>query len=56
MKHESESDTNCDWCIWKIPKRLMKGQEDLKIRGKVGIIQTSALLRSARIPRRVLLT
>ena len=30
-----------------IPKGLMKGLEDLEIRGQVDTIQTSALLRSA---------
>ena len=39
-----------------IPKGLVKGLEDLKIRGQVEIIQTRALLRSARILRRVLET
>ena len=35
-----------------IPKSLVKGLKDLEIRGQVESIQTSALLRSARIPRR----
>ena len=35
---------------------LIMGQEDLEIRGPVEAIQTTALLRSARIPRRVLET
>ena len=39
-----------------IPKGLMKGLEDLEIRGRVEDIQTTALLRSARIQRRVLET
>ena len=33
---------------------LVQGQEDLKIRGLVETIQTRALLRLARIQRRVL--
>ena len=33
-----------------IPKGLVKGQEDLEIRGRVETIQTIALFRSARIP------
>ena len=37
-------------------KRLVKGQEDLEIRGRVETILTTALLRSARIRRRVLET
>ena len=39
-----------------IPKALVKGLEDLEIRGEVETIQTPALLRSARILRRVLET
>ena len=37
-------------------KILVRGLEDLKIRGQVETIQSTALLRSARIPRRVLVT
>ena len=33
---------------------LVQGLEDLKIRGRVGIIQTTKLLKSARTLRRVL--
>ena len=36
-----------------VTKGLLKGQEDLEIRGQVVTIQTTALLRSARIPRRL---
>ena len=39
-----------------IPKGLVKGLEDLEIRGQVETIQTTALLRLARILRRVLET
>ena len=39
-----------------IPKRLVKGLEDLKIKGQVETIQITALLRSARILRGVLET
>ena len=35
---------------------LLKGQEDLEVSGRVETIQTAALLRTARIPRRVLET
>ena len=38
-----------------IPKSLVKGLEDLEIRGRAETIQTIELLRSARILRRVLL-
>ena len=37
-----------------IPKCLVKGHEDVEIRGQVESIQTTALSRSARILRRVL--
>ena len=39
-----------------ITKGLLKGLEDLEIGGRVETIQTTALLRTARIPRRVLET
>ena len=39
-----------------IPKGLVKGLEDLEIRGQVETIQTTAGLRSARILKRVLKT
>ena len=35
-------------------KELVQGQEDLEIKGRVETIQTTALLRSARILRKVL--
>ena len=37
-------------------KGLVKGLKDLEIRGRVETIKTKTLLRSARIPRRVLET
>ena len=39
-----------------VPKGLVHGLEDLEIRGQVETIQTTALLRSTRILRRVLET
>ena len=39
-----------------VTERLLKGLEDLEIRGRVETILTTALLRSARILRRVLET
>ena len=39
-----------------ITKGLLKGQEDLKVGGRVKTIQTTALLRTARILRRILET
>ena len=37
-----------------VTERLIKGLEDFEIRGRVETIQTTTLLRSARILRRVL--
>ena len=37
-------------------KRLLKGLEDLEVGGRVETIQTTALLRTTRMPRRVLET
>ena len=39
-----------------VTKGLLKGLEDLEVGGPVEIIQTTALLKTARIPRRVLET
>ena len=39
-----------------VRKGLIQGVEDLEIRGRLKTIQTTALLRSARILRRVLET
>ena len=39
-----------------ITKGLLKGMEDLEVGGRVETIQTTALLRTARILRRVLET
>ena len=40
--------------LGKVTKGLVQGMEDLEIRGREETIQTTALLRSARILRRVL--
>ena len=40
----------------KVTKGLLKGLDDLEIRGRAETIQTTALLRTARILRRVLET
>ena len=40
----------------KVTKGLLKGLEDLEVGGRVEAIQTTALLRIARILRRVLET
>ena len=52
MEHED----NVIGTVGTIPKVLEKELEDLEIRGRVKTIQTTALLKSARILRRVLET
>ncbi len=39
-----------------VTKRLLKGLEDFEVGGRVETIQTTALLRTARILRRVMET
>ena len=48
VEHEDDVDTNCNWCTWNGPQKT-KG---LDICGRIGTIQTTVLLRSARIFRR----
>ena len=55
MEYESDDYTNCDWCSWYSHRRIGKCTEGyLEITGLVENIQTTALLRSARILRGVL--
>ena len=42
--------------LGKIPRVLLRGLEELKIRRRAEIVQTTAFLRPARILRRVLVT
>ena len=42
--------------FWTVTKGLLKGLEDLEVSGRVVTIQTTTLLRTARILRRVLET
>ena len=56
MEHESDNYSNHDWYVPYSHQILLKGHEDLEIRGRMEIIQTTLLLRSARILRRVLET
>ena len=51
MKHEGDSNIT-----WNDLQKFDKGLEKWKIGGRVGPIQTTALLRSARILRRLLET
>ena len=48
--------SNCNWCVWNSNSGITKGVEDLEVGGRVETIQTTALLRTARILRRVLET
>ena len=52
MENESEGDTNCNWRARYNHQSI--GIGDLDIRGRVETIQTTTLLKSARILRRVL--
>ena len=56
MEREGDSDTNCNWCTWKISKGLVRGLAKLEIGGRIESIQVTALRRSARILRRALET
>ena len=56
LEHESDDCTNCNWCSWCSHQRIGTGLEDLEIKWRVETIQTTALLRWARILRRVLET
>ena len=55
-EHKSDGYANCDWYTCNNLQGLVKELEDLKIREQVGTIQTIALIRLARILRRVLET
>ena len=54
VEHESDVNTNVIGALGTVTKGLIKGLEDLEIKGRVETIQTTALLRLARILRRVL--
>ena len=56
MEYESDIYANCEGAFDTVTKGLLKGQEDLEVGGKVETIQTTALLRTARILRSVLET
>ena len=56
MEHEGDNYANCDWCLWHGNKGLLKGLEDLEVGGRMETIQTTALLKTATILRRVLET
>ena len=54
MEHESDGDTNCNWCTWNNPQWIGKGNRRLGNKRKIG--DHPVFLRSARILRRVLET
>ena len=56
VEHESDVYSNYNWCYWYSHERLIQRREELEIRGLVETIKTTALLRSARILRRILET
>ncbi len=56
MEHEGDNYTNVIGAFGTVTKGLLKGLEDLGVGGRMETIQTTALLRSARILRRVLET
>ena len=56
MKNSPKSDQIVISVLGTVTKGLIKGLKDLEIRGPVETTQTTALLRSARILRRVLET
>ena len=56
IEHEGDNYTNLDWRFWYSFQSLLEGLEDLEIRERVETIQTTTLLGTARILRRVLET
>ena len=54
MEYEDDNHTNYDGCFGYSNLKIFKGLEDLEVGGRVETIQTTALLRMARILRRVL--
>ena len=56
MEHEGDNCNSCDRCFGTVTKWLLKGMRDLVVGWRVETIQTTALLGTARILRRVLET
>ena len=56
MEHEGDNYTIVIGVFGTVTKGLLKGLEDLEVGGRVETIQTKALLKTARILRRVLET
>ena len=53
MEQRDDGNTNCSWYTWISPQIPGKNMKVFQIRGRIETILTSALLRSARILRRV---
>ena len=56
MEHESNGDTNYEWNAWTVLTVFKKWQDELVIRKRIEHIQITALLRTIRIPRRLVET
>ena len=56
MEYENDNNTNCNWCSWYNHRRISTRTGVLGNKGRVETIQTTVLLRSARILRGVLET
>ena len=52
-ENKGGDDKNCNWYPWNGLQRFGKGLEELVIGGRAKTIQTTSLLRSARIMRRI---
>ena len=52
-EHEANSDTDYSWCTWNGQQKFGKGTRELEIRERMETIQTTVLLRLARILKRV---
>ena len=50
VHHEGDGGTNCSWYTWNGHQRFGKKAEGIGNLERIETIQTSALLRSARIP------
>ena len=56
MKHETDRNTSWSWCDWNRPQGLRKLLKESEIRESIETIQSTVILTSTRIFRRVLKT
>ena len=56
VEPEGDGDTNCRWCAWDGPQKPGKRLEELEIRGRVEILQTTELLKSVIFFKKILET